>query len=267
MKKLYQKFRLGLKVMLGQAEVAGYDDYEKYSCPLCEKDHVPFHPLPLFYFRNLDKYGFIHSIFQSETMNLEYYTCGACGANDRDRLYSLYIKKKLLQNTIPLKVLDIAPSAHLLQFMRSQPQLTIRTADLMMPDVDDKIDLTNMHIYENDQFDMFICSHVLEHISDDRAAMLELYRTLKPEGWGIVMVPINLGFIDNYENPLITDEAGRWKHFGQNDHVRFYSKQGFVERLQNVGFKVNQYDISFFGEDTFRKYAIHPRSVLYVVSK
>jgi hypothetical protein len=80
-------------------------------------------------------------------------------------------------------------------------------------------------------------------------------------------VPIHLGLTEIYEDPSITDEAGRWKHFGQNDHVRLYSKQGFLERLRGVGFKVDQLDRQFFGEDAFEKYAIHPRSVLYVVTK
>jgi len=70
-----------------------------------------------------------------------------------------------------------------------------------------------------------------------------------------------------YENPAITKEEGRWKHFGQNDHIRMYSKQGFMDRVKSVGFKISEYNIDFFGKEIFEKDGIHPRSVLYVVSK
>jgi hypothetical protein len=46
-----------------------------------------------------------------------------------------------------------------------------------------------------------------------------------------------------------------------------YSKQGFTNDLKDAGFKVNEYGIDYFGADVFRKNGIHPRSILYIVSK
>ena len=79
--------------------------------------------------------------------------------------------------------------------------------------------------------------------------------------------PVSFGSDETYEDSTITDEGLRRKYFGQNDHVRMYSKRGFVERLESVGFVVNQYGIDYFGAEVFALNGIHPRSVLYIVNK
>jgi len=49
---------------------------------------------------------------------------------------------------------------------------------------------------------------------------------------------------------------------------RQYScKAGFVERLESAGFRVEQHGIAYFGEEVFKRHAIHPRSVLYIAHK
>ena len=136
-----------------------------------------------------------------------------------------------------------------------------------MDGVDDVVDITQMEIYRDNTFNFFICSHILEHIDNDRKAMSELYRVLKRGGKGIAMAPIVLSLQEDYENPEITTPEGRWKHFGQDDHVRMYSKFGFIDKLQSTGFLVNQLDINFFGSETFDKHGVHHRSVLYIVEK
>ena len=52
-----------------------------------------------------------------------------------------------------------------------------------------KVDITNI-LYEDNSFDVILCSHVLEHVIDDQKAMRELFRVLKPGGWAILQVPI-----------------------------------------------------------------------------
>jgi predicted SAM-dependent methyltransferase len=97
--------------------------------------------------------------------------------------------------------------------------------------------------------------------------MKELHRVLKPGGWGIAMVPITNAIEETYENDSITTDADRWKYFGQDDHVRMYSKKGFVGNLEKAGFKVDQLGIDYFGSNVFERHGIHPRSILYIVSK
>jgi predicted SAM-dependent methyltransferase len=236
-------------------------------CPVCGTGNVTFLPLPSYYNEMRERYGSIHSDGLSETMNRRQYSCSKCHASDRDRLYALYFRQFVRDGGSLTNILDIAPQPALTQFLKTLGATNYRSADMTATGVDDRVDIQNMSIYADGQFQIFICSHVLEHVTNDLAAMRELYRVLAPGGWGICMVPINLGLSDVYENPDIVDEADRWKHFGQNDHVRVYSKAGFIARLQSVGFTVQQYDISKFGKDVFSRHGIHPNSVLYVARK
>lgn len=242
---------------------------DKYECPLCNTKLARFLPLPIYYFREMYENQFVHSIFQTETLNIENYLCPVCNCSDRDRLYYLYIVSFLqkIDKSQRYRLLEIAPASQLRKVLQQNEQIEYRCADLFMENVDDKVDITDMNIYPDESFDIFVCSHVLEHINDDVKAMRELHRILKPNGWGIAMVPISLGLQNNYENPNITSESERWKYFGQNDHVRMYSKQGFINRLSKVGFQVEQLGVDFFGREAFERYGIHSRSVLYVVKK
>lgn len=248
-----------------------YPDYlgDNYECPVCTTKLDHFLPLPMYYFREMYEHQFIHSIFQAETLNIENYLCPVCKCSDRDRLYYLYVQRFLegFDSLRKFRLLEIAPASELRKVLSQNEQIEYRCADLFMENVDDKVDITDMNIYPDESFDIFICSHVLEHINGDARAMKELHRILESDGWGIAMVPICLGLQDNYENPDITNEGERWKHFGQNDHVRMYSKQGFVNRLSKAGFQVEQLGADFFGREVFEKHGIHSRSVLYVVKK
>ena len=136
-----------------------------------------------------------------------------------------------------------------------------------MDNVDDKVDVTDMKCYEDNSFDAFICSHVLEHIPDDLKAMSELFRVLKPGGWGITMVPINTAHRDIREDFTKTTEAERWQYFGQGDHVRVYSRAGFLGRLAQAGFRVRALGIQHFGAERFARHGISAGSVLYISDK
>lgn len=244
----------------------------RFFCPVCGNNVVRFEPLPLYYEQMQEKYPSEQPQFLGEMMNTHAYLCPHCHASDRDRLYAMYMSKKFeginkSNNLSEIAFLDFAPSSGLQQFVKKYDFIKYRSADLYMEGVDDKVDIVDMNIYKDNQFDVLLCSHVLEHIKNDKKAMSELYRVLKIGGWGIVVVPINLGLENDFEDEKYTSEEDRWKYFGQNDHVRAYSKKGFVSKLESVGFKVQQYGMDYFGMAEFERCGIHPRSVLYVVSK
>lgn len=233
-----------------------------------------FDPLPAFYTDNLENYGFRFTADDAETCNNEGYSCPACVASDRDRLYALYIRNYLtgVESDGVIEMVDFAPSTPLSLFIRKQTArsgqaVSYRTADMFMEGADDKIDITDMRAYNDNQFDFFICSHVLEHVTDDKKALRELYRILKPGGRGILMVPIILSIEEIDEDPSVVDEAERWRRFGQFDHLRLYSKAGFVERIKEAGLLVHQYGKEYFGVGSFTKHGITNQSVLYVVEK
>lgn len=195
-------------------------------------------------------------------------TCPQCGAADRSRLYALYLRERLAGSPSDFKLIDFAPCPALRLWIKHTFQISYRTADLLREDVDDRLDLIDMAIYPTASVDAFICSHVLEHIPNDSKAMHELFRILKPGGWGILMVPIFLRQDEIFEDPTkATTEADRWRYFGQGDHVRLYSKQGFIDRVNAAGLKIRQFGALHFGEDTFRRCGLTRNSVLYVVEK
>ena len=135
-----------------------------------------------------------------------------------------------------------------------------------MDGVDDVVDITDMPMYSDGSFDFFICSHVLEHVSDDGTALKELHRILAPGGRGIVMTPVAPeGSFD--EDPAVTDEAERRRRFAQGDHVRLYDRSTLCSRIRKSGFEVSALDSSIFGDETFSRHAIALGSVLYIVNK
>lgn len=126
--------------------------------------------------------------------------------------------------------LHVAPEACLADGLRRWYPRSYVSADLLRDDVDLKLDITEAHLPDA-QFDLICCSHVLEHVDDDRAAMRELYRMLKPGGRALIMVPIIADV--TYEDPNITSPEERQEKFGQSDHVRAYGRD-FVERVAEV---------------------------------
>jgi ubiquinone/menaquinone biosynthesis C-methylase UbiE len=109
------------------------------------------------------------------------------------------------------------------------------TADLYNPDAMVKMDITDIQ-YPDESFDIVICNHVLEHVTDDRKAMAESYRILKRNGWAVLLVPV-ADMENTYEDFSINTKAGRLIAFGHGDHVRKYGKD-YIDRLKSVGFKV-----------------------------
>jgi hypothetical protein len=71
--------------------------------------------------------------------------------------------------------------------------------------------------------------------------MQELFRVMKPGGYGIFQIPQDLNRESTFEDDTITDRAERAKIFGQYDHVRVYGRDYF-NKLRSIGFKVEEVD-------------------------
>ena len=63
-----------------------------------------------------------------------------------------------------------------------------RTADLAEINVDYHVDIRSLP-FANGTFDCVYASHVLEHIREDRVALSEIRRILKPGGLAILPLP------------------------------------------------------------------------------
>lgn len=198
-------------------------------------------------------------------LNSAQYSCPVCWAADRDRAYALWMDRELPRDKA-FTMLEIAPCAAIRYFVKKHfPLADYKSGDLYMEGVDYKLDIMDMHQIADGSIDFFLCSHVLEHVRDDMQAMRELRRILSPNGRGILVVPMDLNqtFID--EDPDCTDVAERWRRFDQDDHVRKYSRQGWLDRLNSV-FDVTLYGKDFFGPKAMEENALLETSTLYVVS-
>jgi SAM-dependent methyltransferase len=80
-------------------------------------------------------------------------------------------------------------------------------------------------------FDRVIAAEVLEHIPDDRGAMAELARVLRPGGTMAVTVP-------RWLPELITWAISDDYHMTPGGHIRIYRRSVLVERLQATGLEL-----------------------------
>ncbi|NNL81678.1 MAG: class I SAM-dependent methyltransferase [Flavobacteriaceae bacterium] len=209
-------------------------------------------------FRKFLPYGYLttrENVLSPSTLSLE-----------RHRLLWLYLKNKTDFFKAPLKVLHFAPEQAFLSRFRKLKNLDYTTTDLNSPIADIKADICDLP-FDDDSYDFIICNHVLEHIPDDRKAMSELLRILKPGGRAILQIPQDMEREETYEDPSITDPKEREKHFGQYDHVRVYGRDYF-DRLRSVGFKVEEVDYtSALSDEEIDRYRLAKGEIIPLVIK
>jgi SAM-dependent methyltransferase len=162
--------------------------------------------------------------------------CWRCGSHERHRAQWLLFQRRPELLGRAASLLHFAPEFSLRRRLAQISHLRYVTADLDQPGVDLQLDLTRLAL-PGASFDAVICSHVLEHVPDDRAAMRELCRIVAPGGWCLVMVPLDLSREATYEDPGLSTPAERRRAFGQHDHVRFYAPD-IRARLADAGFEV-----------------------------
>lgn len=172
--------------------------------------------------------------------------CPSCGSLERHRHLALFLHRtpSLIKDGATL--LHFAPESFLAALLNKSNTHYIGV-DLIRDDVDLRLDIENIDMGD-EKCDIIVCSHVLEHV-DDKRALSELCRILKPNGTLIIMVPTNDGCDRTYEDRTIQDRNQRLIHFGDADHVRIYGAD-FVQRLTDAGFQVRV--TTAFGNEAVR---------------
>lgn len=192
---------------------------KKVECPVCGKSFSKFLP-----------YGY-HDV-RSNVL------CPACFSLERHRLVWLFLQNRTKFFKDNLSVLHIAPEQCFYKKFRQLKNIRYTTADMESPLADVKLDVQNMPFNEC-EFDLVICNHVLEHVENDVKAMKEILRVLKTGGMAIMLVPVIFDMDKTYEDPLITSPEDRLKHFLQKDHHRIYGTD-YPDRVKNAGFVISQ---------------------------
>lgn len=184
-------------------------------CPICEKES-----------RQFRQYG---------DPPRKHAQCPQCSSLERHRLLWLFFKKKtdIFQNSNKL-MLHVAPELCFEPRLKKHLNEKYITADLENSRAMVKMDVTDIR-YADKSFDIVCCSHVLEHVQDDKKALRELHRVLKDDGWAILLVPITAD--KTIEDESIISPEERARVFGQADHVRRYGPD-YLDRLRNAGFFV-----------------------------
>lgn len=235
------------------------------TCICCRRE-VQYMPLPSGYAAMRKKYGVTYQA-RSETLNRDEYMCPCCGASDRDRIIISFLQKAGLPEAAEgTKLLQFAPAIPISEWILLHcPQVVYETTDLFMDNVTYRSDIMNMDMVSDETYDVIICSHVLEHVQDDRKALNEMKRVLKPNGKIIFLVPVDLN-TSQIDEEWGLSEGENWRRFGQGDHCRRYGKGGLMQRLEEQ-FCVHALGKEYFGEDIFSQCGLTDTSTLYVLTK
>ena len=190
---------------------------QRYQCPICEGRFTYFLPF--------------EGIFPSENG-----ICPGCGSMPRQRALWLLLLDLAKKGEIRLagRMLHVAPERCLTRRFR-------KMFDYVSVDLDGAKamragDITDLREFDNNTFDAIVCNHVLEHVVEDRKAMAELYRVLRPDGWASLQVPWRHDAPTD-EDSNVTDPSERERRWQQWNHVRLYGYD-YSERLEAAGFRV-----------------------------
>lgn len=183
--------------------------------------------------------------------------CPECGASPRERLMNWLIGEGQL--TVPTHgaVLHMAPNEASLVKRFSQ------VADYVPADLDparysvpgmQRVDL--MALADEERFDLFYASHVMEHVPDDAAVLRNIYRALKPGGEAWLIVP--LWGKPTEDGSFDIPPRERERRFGQWDHVRQYGLD-FADRIRAAGFDLEEIDAASIDPDVRHFQALDDR--------
>ena len=191
--------------------------------------------------------------------------CPVCLSHPRLRLAWLFLSTRTdLLDGRPKRLLHVAPEPALTRLLRNARDIEIVSADLDSPHARMVLDITRIDM-EDASLDVILCSHVLEHVHDDRRAMRELCGILRPGGWAMIQVPISRR--PTFEDPSSTDPAEREGLLWQADHVRLYGLD-IADRLTEAGFEVE----TVFGDQLIPPHqlvrtGIYPRHLVFLCRK
>jgi SAM-dependent methyltransferase len=186
--------------------------------------------------------------------------CAQCGSRERHRLLWLWISADCGNRLAGKRILHFAPEKALRTAFRGESGY--ETADLRQPGVTHQVDITRLPMADG-TYDAVIANHVLEHIDDDRRAIGELFRVLRPGGVALLTVPLNPTRPATYEDAAITGAAERHAHFNASDHRRYYGLD-FADRLTEAGFQVETFRLPPPQEVRF---GLLPMEWLYVATR
>jgi hypothetical protein len=90
---------------------------------------------------------------------------------------------------------------------------------------------------------------------------------MKPGGFGIFQVPLDISIDKTQEDESINTPALRELHYGQRDHLRLYGTD-YPNRLRSAGFIVTEDKfVQTLPRDLAQRYALPLQEVIYLCVK
>ena len=219
---------------------------DRVLCPVCGHRYGKFLP-----------YGYVNP--------RENALCPHCLALERHRLLWLYLLRETPFFDEKPRLLHVAPERCYIRRLEHLLGDRYVTADLESPLAKVKMDVQHIP-FASDEFDVIFCNHILEHVDDDRQALREMFRVMRPGGWGVMLSPVNYNRETTYEDPAIVLPEDRLRHFGQKDHVREFGRD-YPARLAECGFEVSEIDyLARLDPEEIALYGLR-HEILYLVRK
>jgi SAM-dependent methyltransferase len=236
----------------------------RHRCPVCESWVRRYLPegLDLPVLRELDVVGAERRARAA---------CPVCYAGTRTRLLWLYLSQasRLLER--PARLLHIAPEPGLHRRLSLASNVAYYSGDLdpsRYPYASEmqRLDLTALP-HPDGYFDAVLANHVLEHVRDDRRALTETLRVLRPGGLALLQVPIALRLETTREDPSVCTPSDRERVYGQRDHLRLYGRD-YPKRLGQAGFEVRPWRARDLGDpEIVERLQLNPREVVFVARR
>ncbi|MBD5473717.1 MAG: DUF1792 domain-containing protein [Lachnospiraceae bacterium] len=214
-----------------------YIEKNMFHCNVCKND-VFFLPDSSSDEPMRKQNGFVYRNVKYQLQGKRNYRCPICKSTDSDRLIIAFLEMIQTEKEETLRMLHVAPVSAVERYALSRTDICYESMDLAMPNVTFRADLQNMGMVEDETYDIIVCSCVFEHARDDIQAMNELHRILKPQGVCLILVP------------LLAE-----------------MRETFIEKLNKVGFYVNELGMEWFGEEFYQKCGFNDDSILCVATK
>ncbi len=216
-----------------------------FWCPFCERAYRKFLPKGTF----------------DPRANAE---CPGCGSLERTRLLYYYLRDEATLSEERLRVLHFAPEPPLKRMLESH-DIVYTDADLNPNLASTVMDITQMQ-FEDDTFDLIICSHVLGHVPGESTALKELRRVLRPNGKAIIIT-----WQGDHEktiprsSPISQEQELAFK---SDDTLERLHGLDFGETLTQAGFEVERLDYRRkFSDEEIKRYALGngKREILWIL--
>ncbi len=166
--------------------------------------------------------------------------CPVCGSSDRNRFIDFCIRKYTPIYKEKVSVLHFAPESGICEKIKKNSYCKYVSGDILKGRAEHIVNIEDI-CFEENSFDWIICNYVLQYV-DDRKAIKEMKRVLKPNGKMIISVPIG-------EELDKTVDFIPAKKIGKSSYKRFYGMDT-KERLGKIsGMKVKKIQCKIKGSN------------------